>query len=467
MTDATFEMAKQRHETGALQEAEELYRRVLADDPSSYRAANNLGTVLQQLGRVDEAIAVYQCAVNTNPDCFLLHYNLAHALHVADQLGSALFHYLRAIELSPHCAETHFNLANLLFEQARYSSAIDAYRRAIELDPDFSKAHSNLGTALYELQEFAEAARYFEAAIEIDEENSDDLYRLARTYSKLHRYEDAIGAFQRSLSVNHENAAAYAALLETYEGLGREFECEQLVRAWQAHLPNDPSLAHWQASHGTAPIPDRASCEFVMAKFDELAIDYDHIMQQVNYRGPEIVMEVLAEYRRPDNALQILDLGCGTGLSAQVLRPFAQSLIGVDLSIGMLERARLRIHYDNLFQQDVLLYLNEHPSSCDVIVAMELLRHFGNAQELCTLLASALRPGGMLVLSADELDSRESGDWMLTRQGTYQHAWDSLGIALQRAGFAVRTLQREKIRQERGGPIPSLLGIAERPIRRA
>lgn len=46
--------------------------------------------------------------------------------------------------------------------------------------------------------------------------------------------------------------------------------------------------------------------------------------------------------------LDILDAGCGTGLCADVLRPYAKSLVGVDLSPQMLALAAKQQIYDQL-----------------------------------------------------------------------------------------------------------------------
>ncbi|WP_163597484.1 class I SAM-dependent DNA methyltransferase, partial [Klebsiella pneumoniae] len=63
----------------------------------------------------------------------------------------------------------------------------------------------------------------------------------------------------------------------------------------------------------------------------------------LDYRAPELVAEaVAASQEAGTTGLAILDAGCGTGLCGPSLRPFADRLIGIDLSRKMLERAAAR-----------------------------------------------------------------------------------------------------------------------------
>src|SRR2546430_1639578 len=56
--------------------------------------------------------------------------------------------------------------------------------------------------------------------------------------------------------------------------------------------------------------------------------------------------------------LNILDLGCGTGLSGQSLRSRARRLTGIDLSRAMIDRARTRRVYDELGVAEITAFLD-------------------------------------------------------------------------------------------------------------
>lgn len=54
-----------------------------------------------------------------------------------------------------------------------------------------------------------------------------------------------------------------------------------------------------------------------------------------------------------------VDLGCGTGLMGPLLRPHTRHLSGVDLSQGMVQKARERGCYDDLSVDELGKYLSD------------------------------------------------------------------------------------------------------------
>ena len=96
-------------------------------------------------------------------------------------------------------------------------------------------------------------------------------------------------------------------------------------------------------------VPLRASNAFVEKTFDTFAASFEAKLQSLAYRAPDIVAATLADTGLAANGrLEILDIGCGTGLCGPLLRPYASRLIGVDLSAGMLAHAEEKNVYTDL-----------------------------------------------------------------------------------------------------------------------
>jgi SAM-dependent methyltransferase len=103
-----------------------------------------------------------------------------------------------------------------------------------------------------------------------------------------------------------------------------------------------------------AAVDDLKTTEDTRELYDQWAAGYDaDLLDGCGYRSPEIVATAFAE-RVSDRACRIIDLGCGTGLVGVALaaRGFTH-MDGLDISTGMLEEARGKGVYENLFQGDL------------------------------------------------------------------------------------------------------------------
>ena len=98
--------------------------------------------------------------------------------------------------------------------------------------------------------------------------------------------------------------------------------------------------------------------------YDNWADSYDkELLEDYGYCAHEIGAKALAETQIPFDS-PILDVGCGTGLAGVELSRFGYTKIdGLDVSAGMLERARNQSTYRQLFQKRIGVdNLSELPS---------------------------------------------------------------------------------------------------------
>ena len=95
---------------------------------------------------------------------------------------------------------------------------------------------------------------------------------------------------------------------------------------------------------------------------------------------------------------QATDLGCGSGLSTELLRQRwpAARLTGIDNSPAMLERARQRLGDVDWRCESIADFDPREPQ--DLIFANASLHWLADHRSLLTRLVSALRPGGVLAL---------------------------------------------------------------------
>jgi len=79
-------------------------------------------------------------------------------------------------------------------------------------------------------------------------------------------------------------------------------------------------------------------------------------------------------------SLDILDIGCGTGLAGAWLKDYARSLVGVDLSEQMVNVARKKMLYQELHVQPLNAFLEGCDRTFDLVVAADVLSYVGDLQ---------------------------------------------------------------------------------------
>jgi len=149
----------------------------------------------------------------------------------------------------------------------------------------------------------------------------------------------------------------------------------------------------------------------------------------------------------------LLDAGCGTGLILEKLRPLASCPVGVDLSAGMLRRARSR---GLSVVQASLTSLPFAEATFDVVCSFKVLAHVEDIDAALVELTRVCKPGGRLFLEfynpwslrylgklvvAGRISARTSEREVFTRWDTVRRLRGYLPAGLQlRALHGVRVL---------------------------
>lgn len=286
---------------------------------------------------------------------------------------------------------------------------------------------------------------------------------LGNVHASLHQWPEAERAYRASLQAQPAFADALANLGNACLRQGRPDEAAVLLRQALALVPQQVQWQH-QLAACDAAAPSRASAAYVQQLFDTSAGQFDSHLASLQYEGPQRVADALArQIGPPQAALDVADLGCGTGLCAAALRPYARHLHGCDLSAGMLDQARSRGLYDTLTQQDLVAFLDGRPASFELLVCADTLIYLGDLAPVMAATARALRAGGQLLFTIEALSDDAAQGVRLHAHGRFAHRADHVALACSSAGLVLAACEPFVLRLEEGADVAGWLGVAQRP----
>jgi len=450
---------------GEFQEAEACCRKVIALQPDAVGTYNNLGNALKFQGRVREAEECYRQAINLMPGYAEAHNNLGNLLKDQGESQKAEVHYRQAVASAPNYADAHSNLGLILRDQDNLEDAIASYRRALQLDPNHRDALYNLGHALSENNESAAAAAIFEQLVRAHPQDSVTWAVLGTTYAQIGEFDKALASCQQAIVRRPDYADAYFRYGSVYQLMGQCDKAKEMYERALAIEPDMVSARYFLATLSNEAVPRQSPAEYVLQCFDEYAHKFDqHLLVDLAYRAPELlhraVMRAIGNDRKE---LELLDLGCGTGLGGAQFRNIAKRLTGVDLSPRMIQKARERGIYDELFVGDLLIPMCGSDARYDLIIATDVFIYIGDLSSVFAAAKFALRPGGFFAISTELEKNTES--YVLRGSGRYAHSVGYIRTLASAAGLMEIGVEQAIIRHELGKPTEGNIFVLQKPVR--
>jgi len=256
-------------------------------------------------------------------------------------------------------------------------------------------------------------------------------------------------------------APAWFALGEAREKLE---DVGGAAEAFRATLKADPSdrlgAAARLALLGAGEAPSALPEAYVARLFDDYAPRFDaHLTRALDYRGPALVSQAL-DLAAPGRRFALaLDIGCGTGLMGEAVRDRVDRLVGVDLSPGMIARARERGLYDELEVAEAAAFLaRTTPGAYDCILAADALCYFGELRPVFRSCRQALASGGVFAFS---VESFEGEGFRLRETLRFAHAPAYVEATAREAGFCPLLMRAASTRREAAQDVPGQVAAFE------
>jgi predicted TPR repeat methyltransferase len=271
--------------------------------------------------------------------------------------------------------------------------------------------------------------------------------------------------FEQTLERAPRWAAAWFALGEMREKLGDLDGAEQAFRMTLIADPADAQGAMARlALIGRADEPRALPQAYVARLFDDYAPRFDvHLTKNLSYRAPALIADALSAAAPGRRFASALDLGCGTGLMGEALHGLIDHLTGVDLSPGMIAKARERGVYDGLVVGDAAaLLMCEPPGVFDLIVAADSLVYVGDLKPLFAAVATALAADGLFAFS---IEAYQGDGFRLEPTMRFAHSCSYIEATARGLSLRPLLLRSGSTRREAGADAPGLICVLERMAR--
>lgn len=142
--------------------------------------------------------------------------------------------------------------------------------------------------------------------------------------------------------------------------------------------------------------------EEMRALYDDWASEYDRDVLGGGYVTPQRVASALRHHLLDQDA-PILDFGCGTGLSGEALAAEGfRNIDGTDLSAGMLELARARPVYRQVWQTRPDEALPVETGAYKAVTAIGVISVGAAPGSVYDDILDVLAPGGLLAFSMND-----------------------------------------------------------------
>ncbi|HWZ47144.1 MAG TPA: tetratricopeptide repeat protein [Herbaspirillum sp.] len=207
------------HQAGRIDDALQIYQRILAADPDNADALHLMGNAAGQLGDIDASIALIARANALAPENTIYLASLGQAYRIKKQVEPALSCYTKILALEPNNAAAHYHLASLEKSAGNYTEAIAHYRLAVAIKPDFADAYHNLGSTLYALGKRDEALSSYEQALwsNLPETHNN----IGTIYFDQGQFERALASYRQAIEADANYAEAYNNIGNTLHKLGQ------------------------------------------------------------------------------------------------------------------------------------------------------------------------------------------------------------------------------------------------------
>ena len=368
----------------------------------------------------------------------------------------------RAVALAPNSGTAHYCLSEAEQRRGDIDAARSSIEQAVAFAPknlQFRELAVNLANAQADHQV---AEKHLRAAFAQDENIPGIKTMLGNSL----RFQGKLDASEpwlvEAVGLNSDDADAHHGLaMLAYLRDDSATATQHLAQALRMR-PNDEGYLYLKSVF-SGETPASQPEGMTRGLFDRYANRFDtHLVGALKYRVPQLISEMILA-RFPDRNLNVLDLGCGTGLLGAALGAIGGYFVGVDLSLPMLEVAKKHNVYSRFHNVNLLDALDATDANeYEVIVAADVFIYVGALDAAIRDSFKVLKPGGWLFFSCESAPE-DGPDFVLRKSMRYGQTTGYVRRLLSAAGFAEPSIDDIDLRMEQDVVIPGYLVAVQKP----
>lgn len=469
------------------------YKEAIKISPNYIQAINNLGNAYFKTGDFLLAKKYYQKAVDHSPlpqyifNLANAHLSLNHPREAIQSLKSITQHPDFLYEAKKLMAQAHLKICD-------YDNALKWYLQALALNPDDANSQHEAGVCYLQIKQYTKAVSKFLKVIDLEPEHTEAYYHLANTYLAMGRYTLAKSYYLKQLH--------YAKLIECYFNVGvlheRESRHQDAITFFKSCLeinPNytpalqniassylqinriDLAINHYEKLHKLdqdnleyqhilsalkqTQTPENAPEEYIQNLFNHYAPHYNtHMQDYLNYQVPKKIFELLRTFHFLTKPLEhIIDLGCGSGLSGQVLHTYTSALTGIDLSSKMLDEAKKTGVYNHLVCGNIQDGLKKIHTA-DGVIASDVFSYLGDLNQLFNDVFNILTINGFFCFT---IEKTYQFPYILQKSIRYAHHKKYIYKLAKLHQFDIITYENIQLRKHHHRHIEGYLFLLKKP----
>lgn len=412
------------------------------------------------LQQAAQALNKAQKQVPNDPRVFMMAGLMAEK---AGNLPKAFEMLRRSVALAPDWGPGLLELAMLLARQNQFAEAVETAEKVARLEPRNLVVLAGVVDIAHRAGHLEMAMRHLRRGLEMVPGDVQLRRMLARDLSSLNQHTEALEVWGSLIAQDGKDTESLLGRARTYLAAGTPAQAIADTTTLLELAPGDSVYAYYNAlAHGITPAHQPAELNRVL--FDGMAEVYDqHTVRGLRYQLPKLVADqILARF--PDKKLSVLDLGCGTGLLGVCLGRLDGFLIGVDISIKMVEQAARHNVYDRFHTVDLLEALHETPGDIyEVMTALDVFIYAGDMTEAIPDAFRILKGQGDFIFSC-ETAAEDGPDLVLQANGRYAHKRSHVKALCRDAGFESVDIQDLTLRLENHEPVQGFVVTARKPV---